>query len=143
MNKRILHAPLQFDSEHFSAEAKSLLRGLLHRDPKKRLGSGPRDFLDIKEHPFFRSIDWEMLLNKEIQPSFKPHLQSAEDVRYFDPEFTTQTPKDSFVEMKLDNRKQQLFDGFSYVSTSSFEQAVKQRRRIRANTAQKSDRFAP
>lgn len=28
MNKRILNAPLQFDPEHFSTEAKSLLQGV-------------------------------------------------------------------------------------------------------------------
>jgi len=134
MNKRILHAPLQFDSEHFSAEAKSLLRGLLQRDPKKRLGSGKGDHIEIKEHPFFRSIDWDLLVKKEIEPTFKPHLQSAEDVRYFDPEFTSQTPKDSFVDTKLPTGKQDLFDGFSYVSTSTFDQAIKQRRRLRGKT---------
>jgi len=86
MNKKILHAPLQFDPEHFSAEARSLLRGLLQRDPKKRLGSSEKDYLEIREHPFFRTIDWEMLLNKEIQPTFKPHLVSSFrniDIRLF------------------------------------------------------------
>lgn len=37
---------------------------------------------------------------------------------------------DSFVDSKLAPGKQELFNGFSYVSTSSFEQAVKQRRKI-------------
>jgi hypothetical protein len=57
--------------------------------------------------------------------------QSIEDVRYFDPEFTSQTPKDSFVEAShFMEGKQSLFDGFSYVSTSSFEQLIKQRRKV-------------
>jgi len=136
MNRKILGAPLYFDSEHFSHEAKSLLRGLLQRDPKLRLGSGKGDHLEIKSHPFFRSIDWTKLYNKEIVPQFKPHLQSVEDVRYFDPEFTTQTPQDSFVESKLAQGKQDLFNGFSYV-TSSFEQAMSKRRRLTETRAMK------
>ena len=34
--------------------------------------------------------------------TWMPSQQSAEDVRYFDPEFTTQTPKDSYVEVRLE-----------------------------------------
>lgn len=131
MNRKILGAPLYFDSEHFTPEAKSLLRGLLQRDPKLRLGSGKSDHMEIKAHPFFRSIDWTKLVNKEYDPQFKPHLQSVEDVRYFDTEFTQQTPQDSFVESKLTQGKQDLFNGFSYV-TSSFEQHMKQRRKLTA-----------
>jgi hypothetical protein len=55
----------------------------------------------------------------------------VEDVRYFDPEFTTQTPQDSFVESRLVQGKQDLFNGFSYV-TNSFEQHMKQRRKLTA-----------
>lgn len=73
MNRRILSAPLYF-SEHFSTEAKSLLRGLLQRNPKLRLGSGKDDGREIMAHPFFRSIDWARLARKEIEPAFKPHL---------------------------------------------------------------------
>jgi hypothetical protein len=46
----------------------------LQRDPKLRLGSGKSDHLEIKSHPFFRSVDWVKLFNKEIEPQFKPHL---------------------------------------------------------------------
>lgn len=67
--------------------------------------------------------------------------QSAEDVRYFDPEFTCQTPKDSFYESQLaESRQEDLFSGFSYVSTSAFEQLIKQRRKISATVQTNSDR---
>lgn len=37
-----------------SALAKDLLKRLLMKDPKKRLGCGPRDADEIKEHLFFQ-----------------------------------------------------------------------------------------
>lgn len=140
MNRKILCAPLKFPAGCFSPQAKSLLRGLLERDPKRRLGSGESDYEELKAHPFFASIDWDKLFRKEIEPMFKPHLQSAEDVRYFDPEFTCQTPKDSFYESQLAESRQDLFSGFSYVSTSAFEQLIKQRRKISATVQTNSDR---
>jgi serine/threonine protein kinase len=44
-----------------SEQARSLILQLLNRNPHKRLGSGPRDALDIKEHAFFKDVDWEMV----------------------------------------------------------------------------------
>jgi len=73
MNERILTEPLTFP-KYFSDEARSLLKGLLDRNPKKRLGSGPTGVEDIKKHPFFRLIDWNKLENKEIEPPFRPCL---------------------------------------------------------------------
>jgi serine/threonine protein kinase len=50
--------------QYFSVEAKSLLSGLLERDPVKRLGSSQQDFQDIKKHPWFAKIDWKQLEQK-------------------------------------------------------------------------------
>ena len=32
---------------------------LLNRNPYKRLGSGKRDAEEIKEHAFFKTLNWE------------------------------------------------------------------------------------
>ncbi|KAI5058768.1 hypothetical protein GOP47_0026938 [Adiantum capillus-veneris] len=42
---------------YLSRDAHSLLKGLLHKDPNKRL----RTAHDIKEHPWFKNIDWTKL----------------------------------------------------------------------------------
>ena len=49
--------------------------------------------MQIKKHPFFASIDWEKLENKEITPPFVPLVSGAEDVRYFDITFTQEVPR--------------------------------------------------
>jgi len=61
---------------------------LLNRNPKHRLGA-KRDAAELKEHPFFKDIDWSLLSRKEITPPFKPVVESDESVNNFDPEFTS------------------------------------------------------
>lgn len=49
-----------------SAAAKSLLTGLLIKDPKRRLGGGPDDAQEIMSHVFFSSINWLDLEQKKV-----------------------------------------------------------------------------
>ena len=53
---------------YVSENAKSLLIGLLQRDPKKRLGGSIRDAEEIKEHKFFEGIDWQKIYEKQYEP---------------------------------------------------------------------------
>jgi serine/threonine protein kinase len=46
-----------------SEEAKDLIKQLLVRDPSSRLGV-KNDAQDIKEHAFFRDVNWEHVINK-------------------------------------------------------------------------------
>ncbi|KAH0513000.1 RAC-beta serine/threonine-protein kinase [Microtus ochrogaster] len=72
-------------------EAKSLLAGLLKKDPKQRLGGGPSDAKEVMEHRFFLSINWQDVVQRKLLPPFKPQVTSEVDTRYFDDEFTAQS----------------------------------------------------
>uniref|UniRef100_A0AC34Q0W4 Uncharacterized protein n=1 Tax=Panagrolaimus sp. JU765 TaxID=591449 RepID=A0AC34Q0W4_9BILA len=79
----ILNGNLRYPSK-LSPAAKDLLAGLLVKDPNRRLGGGPDDWREIQVHDFFKPIDWEKIYRKEIEPPFKPILQSETDTTYFD-----------------------------------------------------------
>ncbi|OCB91531.1 AGC/Akt protein kinase [Sanghuangporus baumii] len=113
MYQRILRDPLLFPPD-MSHDAKSVMSGLLQRDPSKRLGHNGAD--EIKRHPFFaRHVDWNLLLAKKIQPPFKPSVESVMDVANFDSEFTSETATDSVVlDSQLSETVQDQFRGFTY-----------------------------
>jgi serine/threonine protein kinase len=71
MYERILRAKLTFPPT-VSPAAVSFLSGLLERDVKKRLGSNGSDADELRNHPFFKGLDWEKVFNKEVEPEFKP-----------------------------------------------------------------------
>lgn len=89
---------------NISNEAKSLLGGLLEKNPQKRLGGGPDDVKEIMSHPFFACINWNDLVHKKVVPPFKPQVTSDTDTRYFDSEFTGEsvelTPPDPAVHLQ-------------------------------------------
>uniref|UniRef100_A0A673AUF1 non-specific serine/threonine protein kinase n=1 Tax=Sphaeramia orbicularis TaxID=375764 RepID=A0A673AUF1_9TELE len=104
---------------NLSPEAKSLLAGLLKKDPKQRLGGGPNDAKDVMSHIFFITINWQDLEQKKITPIFKPQVTSETDTRYFDEEFTAQTitltPPDKQLNLDCEDPSQQAhFPQFSY-----------------------------
>lgn len=79
--------------QYLSPEAQSLLRCLFKRNPANRLGSGPTEGQEVKGHPFFATINFEKLYNKEITPPFIPAIARTDNLFYFDKEFTNKAPE--------------------------------------------------
>lgn len=78
----------------------SLIKGLLTKDPKKRLGNIEND---VTKHEYFKGIDWVKVANREYEPEFKPYVEFDESVENFDPLFTQEDPKESFISMPSDH----------------------------------------
>jgi len=51
----------------------------MERDPTKRLGCRPdgQGMEDIRQHPWFSTLDWPSLERKELQPPFVPDVSGA------------------------------------------------------------------
>lgn len=110
-----------------SLEAKDLLARLLRKDPAKRLGSNmPKDLDTIKNHRFFRKIDWKKLAAREMEPPIQPLITDPELAENFAPEFTDLslspvTTRDPWGDMSpRGSFKEDPFRGFSFVAPSSF-----------------------
>jgi serum/glucocorticoid-regulated kinase 2 len=109
MYRKILQDELRFP-EDMSDSAISLLRGLLNRDPSMRFTS-----IDIKNHEFFRYVDWNKLMKKAVQPPFKPSVQNIFDTTNFDDEFTSEQPIESTIEEShISKTMQEQFKGFTF-----------------------------
>nr|CCA21231.1 protein kinase putative [Albugo laibachii Nc14] len=147
--ERLRSARLQFPP-YVSRHAESIIRQLLNRNPKERLGANGCS--DVKTHPFFEDIDWDKLLRKEIQPPFRPchtAMNNGEAPLNFDSEFTrlplpsadpstyahaegdedgvdNATPKSEFPTRKSLSRPSDshIFAGFTYENPSLLESIV-------------------
>uniref|UniRef100_A0A8V0XZK1 non-specific serine/threonine protein kinase n=1 Tax=Gallus gallus TaxID=9031 RepID=A0A8V0XZK1_CHICK len=102
-----------------SADAKSLLSGLLIKDPNKRKSVAPA--LVVIWLASGIVILFCFLVSFQLVPPFKPQVTSETDTRYFDEEFTAQTititPPEKYDEDGMDcmdNERRPHFPQFSY-----------------------------
>jgi serine/threonine protein kinase len=109
---------IAFDKK-ISEEAKDLIINLLIFDPKSRLGSGVDGGEKIKNHNFFKGVNWKDVWDKKLEPPFIPNLKSDQDLKYFDSSFTDESVgsllgKNSLKERGFSNE----YSGFSYLAPS-------------------------
>uniref|UniRef100_A0A8C5QWC2 protein kinase C n=1 Tax=Leptobrachium leishanense TaxID=445787 RepID=A0A8C5QWC2_9ANUR len=112
-----LFESIRVDVPHFprwiTKESKDILEKLFVRDPVKRLGVTG----DIRSHAFFKTINWNLLEKKQMEPPFKPKVKSPNDYNNFDREFLSEKPRLSFGDKHLiDSIDQTAFRGFSFIN---------------------------
>ncbi|KAL3231796.1 Serine/threonine-protein kinase SCH9 [Nakaseomyces bracarensis] len=126
MYQKIAFGKVKFPRDILSPEGRSFVKGLLNRNPKHRLGSVD-DGRELRAHPFFADIDWELLKQKKIPPPFKPHLNSETDTSNFDPEFTQTSTSymnkhHQIAATPLSPGMQAKFAGFTFVDESAIDE---------------------
>ena len=105
LQQNILHRAPYLDPS-LSSEARSLLAGLLAKDPAQRLGRVPPrldhngvmvEEGDIEGHPLFvkHRVNWVTVESRQGVPGWVPELKGEADVSHFDAQFTAQTPSDT------------------------------------------------
>ncbi|CAH8450437.1 unnamed protein product [Heterobilharzia americana] len=101
-----------------SCEMRSLLEGLLARDVYNRLGCMGRGSLEVREHPFFKGIDWQQVYLQKYPPPLIPprgevNAADAFDIGSFDEEDTKG--------IKLTEADQALYQNFSLVVSERWQ----------------------
>ncbi|RUS74310.1 hypothetical protein EGW08_017933 [Elysia chlorotica] len=107
--------------ETMSIEMKTLLEGLLRRDVDDRLGCRGRGAQEVKEHPFFKGLDWvQVYLQKYSPPLIPPkgevNAADAFDIGSFDEEDTKG--------IKLTDADQDLYKNFPLVVSERWQHEV-------------------
>eukprot|EP00048_Salpingoeca_helianthica_P006396 m.98074 g.98074 ORF g.98074 m.98074 type:complete len:416 (-) comp13997_c2_seq1:295-1542(-) len=113
--EKIMRAKIYFPP-YLSQLAKDLLYRLMRRDIGARLGS-LHGAEEIKRHPFFAGVNWDLVLARRVAPPFLPIMRSELDVSNFDSRFTSQAVVDTPVESGLSPSFSELFSGFTYVES--------------------------
>uniref|UniRef100_A0A667Y652 G protein-coupled receptor kinase n=1 Tax=Myripristis murdjan TaxID=586833 RepID=A0A667Y652_9TELE len=107
--------------DSFTAELKDLLEGLLQRDVSKRLGCQGQGAPEVKEHLFFKGIDWQQVYLQKYSPPLIPprgevNAADAFDIGSFDEEDTKG--------IKLLDSDQELYKNFPLVISERWQQEV-------------------
>jgi 3-phosphoinositide dependent protein kinase-1 len=109
---------------YFPAEAKDLVSQLLEMDPTKRLGAAERGgFAALKQHPFFRTVVWETLLqqshvttlNADYQNEVGPLLLQGEEIV-----FAGHIKKERFLSVKQRLLVLTTFPRLFYIEPGTF-----------------------
>lgn len=132
IQQNILHKKLSLPY-YLSQDAKDLLTRFLRKDPKKRLGYNmPKDMTTIRNHRFFRKLDWKKLMAREVEPPIVPLITDPELAENFSDEFTGaalsccvggdgvgESGSESEVEEAYRAMEKDPFGGFSFVASQS------------------------
>ena len=97
--------------------ARDLIEKLFVCNPQKRLGYKSAD--EVKNHPFFKGIDFDKVLRKEYKPPFIPKLKDNTDLRYFDENYTKLNIEHNSNNNEEEGKDEYNFDGFSFQQEES------------------------
>lgn len=117
IKERIVNVDLKF-STRFTEDAKDFVSKLLTKDENERLGAGPYGFDHIKQHPWFRGLDWDAVERKQavFEGQFelmKTHAKEYRTEDIFDTYMnTTEVPIDTPASVK--SADDELFNDFAF-----------------------------
>ena len=111
INSLNFNQPLKMDN-CFSEEAKDLICKLLVIEPSKRLGVGKDGIENLKNHPYFQSINWKDLEELKVTPPFIPEVVEPTDLKYIG----------NIEENKIDSSDNSEENVDNYVNFSYYEE---------------------
>ncbi|CAK9293116.1 unnamed protein product [Gordionus sp. m RMFG-2023] len=106
---------------NFSNEVRNLFDTLLAREVENRLGCQGLGAIEVKNHPFFRGVDWQMVYMRRYPPPLVPprgevNAADAFDIGSFDEEDTKG--------IKLTESDQELYKNFPIVISERWQEEI-------------------
>mmetsp|Transcript_52328 Transcript_52328/g.126549 ORF Transcript_52328/g.126549 Transcript_52328/m.126549 type:complete len:176 (-) Transcript_52328:1345-1872(-) len=95
---------------YVSDDAKDIMKKLLTRRQASRLGNLSRGTNDVREHPWFTTLDFKKLNEKKLKAPWIPKISNPLDARNFD-DFS-QVEKEKFRGRPLNAKEQKMFESF-------------------------------
>ena len=114
LDRDIIETEPLFPATDFTPHARSMLKGLLSKDPRKRLGRNGIE--EIIQHSWFDSIDFGLLEVGDIDPPFVP----STDAGYFFRSSFDEMDEREEIEPVFDER----FEEFPYVSKKAILEEI-------------------
>lgn len=92
---------------------------MLDPNPSTRLGCGRRGVDEIKDHPFFKEVNWTDVYLKRIRPPFIPLIKSESDVSNVDFLFTSGKLTRNIFKAFATESNASVFDNYTFVGYNS------------------------
>ncbi|WKX99411.1 hypothetical protein Q1695_014360 [Nippostrongylus brasiliensis] len=121
IDKMTLTQDIELPNEGLSPDCRDLLEGLLKRDVPDRLGCKGRGPSEVKEHPFFRDVDWQTVYLRRMTPPLIPprgevNAADAFDIGNFD--------DDEVKGVKLADSDSDLYKNFNIVISERWQNEI-------------------
>lgn len=75
------------NNDNIDPQLFDLIKKLLIKDKKKRLGFGMNEIDEIKNHPFFDGLNWKAICNLEMKAPFQPTSEDMSTYKYFNKKY--------------------------------------------------------
>jgi len=120
LDRNVVEMEPAFPLEYFSANARSLVKGLLCKDPRKRLGANGIN--EIKQHPWFDLADFGLLEAGYLNPPFIPSL---DEIHAEGQQNIGRPPQDDeFQKIVLTPEFEKSLQGFNYVNKVIIQEEI-------------------
>ena len=120
-NRQLLYTSIKNDKpvipQYLSSDLQDLISRLLEKDPDKRISSAN----EIKSHLWFKTIDWEKMYDKKLEPPFIPYFTSNCDTRNFDKDVTEEQIKEQkefLKDQSAEIKERSMWKDFEYSEES-------------------------
>jgi len=138
LDRNVIEMEPEFSPHYFSPKARSILKGLMAKNPPTRLGY--YNILDIKSHPWFDEVDFGLLEAGYLRPPFEP--PKLDQVHSPIQSNDGAPPQDKqYINIKITPEFENALKDFEFISTETLqEELVEVLRRSDAEKMQNDER---